>query len=181
MEDREAAALCGGQWSEIKRSGLLLWAVKQRGEIKMENLKDWQIKPMLEKLGNLRELMEDYVLEMRELRKENNWIRENYRTLKHSLPQPCRKFKDAATTELLAKLAEETSEVVQEALSLESLRKADALQTEEAEETTAHLAEELTDLITFCTTWLDALGYDASERRKVQNVINAKNKGRGYW
>ena len=41
--------------------------------------------------------------------------------------------------------------------------------------------EELTDLITFCTTWLDALGYDASERRKVQNVINAKNKGRGYW
>ena len=144
----------------------------------MENMKTWQTKTTLEKLD---ELLKSQERQIRELREECNWYKNNYRMMEAALPQPCCKFKDATTTEFIAKLAEETSEVVQEALQFASLKRVDAMQTEEAKETRAHLAEELTDLITFCTTWLDALGYDASERRKVQNVINAKNKGRGYW
>lgn len=147
----------------------------------MENMKTWQTKTMLEKLDGLRELLEGQDRQMQGLREECNWYKNNYRMLEAALPQPCCKFKDATTTEFIAKLAEETSEVVQEALQLASLKRADAMQTEEADETRAHLAEELTDVKTFCETWLAALGYDAVGRSRVQEAINVKNKARGYW
>ena len=144
----------------------------------MENMKTWQTKTTLEKLD---ELLKSQERQIRELREECNWYKNNYRMMDDSLPQPCRKFKDATTTEFIAKLAEETSEVVQEALQLASLKRADAMQTEEADETRAHLAEELTDVKTLAETWLAALGYDAVGRSRVQEAINVKNKVRGYW
>lgn len=144
----------------------------------MENMKTWQTKTTLEKLD---ELLKSQERQIRELREECNWYKNNYCMMEAALPQPCCKFKDATTTEFIAKLAEETSEVVQEALQLASLKRADAMQTEEADETRAHLAEELTDVKTFCETWLAALGYDAVGRSRVQEAINVKNKARGYW
>lgn len=144
----------------------------------MENMETWQTKTTLEKLD---ELLKSQERQIKGLREECNWYKINYRMLEAALPQPCRKFKDATTTEFIAKLAEETSEVVQEALQFASLKRVDAMQTEEAKETRAHLAEELTDVKTLCETWLAALCYDAVERGRVQEAINAKNKARGYW
>lgn len=43
------------------------------------------------------------------------------------------------------------------------------------------LAEELTDVITVCTSWLYALGYDEEQRGEVQRRVNEKNRERGYF
>ena len=42
------------------------------------------------------------------------------------------------------------------------------------------LAEGLTDVITVCTSWLDALGYDEVKRAEIQGEVNDKNCRRGY-
>ena len=88
-------------------------------------------------------------------------------------PQPCTKFRDAERMAWIAKLVEETNEVVQEAEIIEenwcSVSAAD------------RLAEELTDVITVCVSWLDALGYDEYLRGEVQKRVNEKNKARGYF
>lgn len=143
----------------------------------MENEKTWQIKVMIEQLGSLRGMLKSHEEQMQQLREDNNWLKENYLPEK-TLPQPCRKFKDASTKDFIVKLSEEVAEVVQEALRWEALRKVNALQTSGAKR---RLAEELTDVITVCTTWLDAQGYNTQRRGEVQEVINAKNKARGYW
>lgn len=44
-----------------------------------------------------------------------------------------------------------------------------------------HLPEELTDIITVCVSFLNALGYNELERAELQRDVNAKNYGRGYW
>ena len=43
------------------------------------------------------------------------------------------------------------------------------------------LAEELTDVITLCTSWLYAIGYDEYLRGELQRRVNEKNKARGYF
>ena len=93
-------------------------------------------------------------------------------------PQPCTKFRNAETIEWVAKLAEETSEVVQEAKDMD-----ECVQLEErlsAAHAKDRLAEELTDVITLCTSWLHALGYDEYLRGEVQKRVNEKNRERGY-
>jgi hypothetical protein len=42
------------------------------------------------------------------------------------------------------------------------------------------MAEEITDIITVCTSWLEAVGYDANERRRLCKAVNLKNQSRGY-
>jgi hypothetical protein len=42
------------------------------------------------------------------------------------------------------------------------------------------MAEEITDIITVCTSWLEAVGYDANERRRLCKEVNIKNQRRGY-
>jgi predicted house-cleaning noncanonical NTP pyrophosphatase (MazG superfamily) len=42
------------------------------------------------------------------------------------------------------------------------------------------MAEEITDIITVCTSWLEAVGYDANERRRLCIAVNLKNQSRGY-
>lgn len=44
-----------------------------------------------------------------------------------------------------------------------------------------HLAEELVDIITVCTSFLESLGYDRDARAKIFLDINAKNARRGYF
>ena len=39
--------------------------------------------------------------------------------------------------------------------------------------------EEQADVITVCTSWLDALGYDEESRGKLQERVNEKNRRRG--
>ena len=91
-------------------------------------------------------------------------------------PIPCRKFKNALTPKWIAKLVEETNEVEQEAtlLSRRMATACDYVVNDSA------LAEELTDVITVCVSWLDTLGYDETARERLQERVNEKNRERGY-
>ena len=42
-------------------------------------------------------------------------------------------------------------------------------------------AEELTDVITVCTSYLAALGFDQNARDVIQSRVNDKNDRRGYF
>ena len=97
-------------------------------------------------------------------------------------PQPCTKFRDAERMAWIAKLIEETHEVVQEAQIVAQLEKAD----EEALSTVfwearKRLAMELTDVKTLCESWLYAEGWDEEERGELQRLVNEKNRERGYF
>ena len=48
-------------------------------------------------------------------------------------------------------------------------------------ENRGHLAEELCDIITVCTSFLESLGYDRDTRANMFLNINAKNARRGYF
>ena len=97
-------------------------------------------------------------------------------------PQPCTKYRDAERMEWIAKLIEETYEVVQEAQIVAQLEKADeealSIVLWEARE---RLAMELTDVKTLCESWLYAEGWDEEERGELQRLVNEKNRERGYF
>lgn len=97
-------------------------------------------------------------------------------------PQPCTKYRDAERMAWIAKLVEETHEVVQEAQIVAQLEKADeeALSTV-LWEARKRLAMELTDVKTLCESWLYAEGWDEEERDELQRLVNEKNKERGYF
>ncbi len=124
-----------------------------------------------------------------ELEEENKRLKglleeqDNKQVLNMTKPQPCTKYRDAATTEWVAKLYEETHEVAQEAIKLFCLHCAQCGEEDEAaiEAVETNLAEELTDVITVCVSWLHALGYDEKARGVVQWRVNEKNKKRGYF
>ena len=86
-------------------------------------------------------------------------------------PQPCRKFKMISAADWVTKFMEEVVEVVH--IAADTLDDEDMLADK--------LGEELTDLITVCTSWLDAFGYDEVARGKLQECVNEKNKAWGYW
>ena len=125
-----------------------------------------------------------------ELEEENKRLKglleeqDNKQVLNMTKPQPCTKYRDAATTEWVAKLCEETNEVIQEAVILEDC--ADEVGTADHAaygivDVKKRLATELTDVITLCTSWLDALGYDEEKRGEVQRRVNEKNREREYF
>ena len=97
-------------------------------------------------------------------------------------PQPCTKFRHAERMAWIAKLVEETHEVVQEAQIVAQLEKADeeALSTI-LWEARKRLAMELTDVKTLCESWLYADGWDKEERDELQRLVNEKNRERGYF
>ena len=72
---------------------------------------------------------------------------------------------------------QEAVEAIREALKVSRLAEVDG-NFHDAE---VDLAEELTDVITVCTSWLHALGYDEYLRGEVQRRVNEKNKKRGYF
>ena len=125
-----------------------------------------------------------------ELEEENKRLKglleeqDNKQVLNMTKPQPCTKYRDAATTEWVAKLCEGTNEVIQEAVILEDC--ADEVGTVDHDaygivDVKKRLATELTDVITLCTSWLDALGYDEEKRGEVQRRVNEKNREREYF
>ena len=99
-------------------------------------------------------------------------------------PQPCTTFRDAERMAWIAKLMEETNEVVQEAVILEENADEDGTVDHDKYglvDVKKRLSMELTDVITVCTSWLHALGYDEYLRGEVQRRVNEKNKKRGYF
>lgn len=96
-------------------------------------------------------------------------------------PQPCTKFAYEWTIVWMAKIAEETNEVIQAAKEFEDIKeKTGRERNKEYIEAEYHLAEELTDVITLCTSWLHAIGYDEDARGDLQRQVNEKNRERGY-
>lgn len=116
------------------------------------------------------------------LKEENKHLRKAFADIVNmTRPQPCTKFCDAKITAWIAKLSEETNEVVQEAENYEMVCKNAAAGTGDVLDAKDRLAEELTDVITVCVSWLHALGYDEYLRGEVQRRVNEKNKARGYF
>lgn len=120
--------------------------------------------------------------EIDELKRENDRLKTNVDTDDMTKPQPCTKYSDAERMAWIAKLVEETHEVVQEAQIVAQLEKADeeALSTV-LWEARKRLAMELTDVKTLCESWLYAEGWDEEERGEWQREVNEKNKERGYF
>ena len=90
-------------------------------------------------------------------------------------PQPCTKFRDAGIMDWAAMLNKDVYEVIRGVAYIERI--ADEADDDDVE----RLAEELTDVITVCVSWLHALGYDEKARSEVQRRVNQKNKKRGYF
>ena len=120
--------------------------------------------------------------EIEELKRENDRLKANVDTGDMTKPQPRTKYRDAERMEWIAKLVEETHEVVQEAQIVAQLEKADeeALSTV-LWEARKRLAMELTDVKTLCESWLYAEGWDEEERDELQRLVNEKNRERGYF
>ena len=95
-------------------------------------------------------------------------------------PQPCTKFRDEPPMLWAAKLTEEASEAFRASVMLGGAIDR-CVGEEEVRYAERRLAEELTDVITVCTSWLHALGYDEYLRGEVQRRVNEKNKKRGYF
>ena len=96
-------------------------------------------------------------------------------------PQPCTKFRNAEALEWAAKLNKEVYEVIRGVAYIGRLAD-EADEADEADDDDVErLAEELTNVITVCTSWLAALGYDAARHGEVQKRINEKNRERGYF
>ena len=154
---------------------------------------------MLEKLGTLRKLLEEHAHEMQRLKTENEWLKmvlkdcekkrvdeKSGRIVDMTRPQPCVKFHDEPPLLWAAKLTEDVSEAFQASVRLGILYDALDVTINNVDEKAVRfaenrMAEELTDVITVCTSWLDALGYDEVARAEMQEKVNDKNRRRGYW
>ena len=81
-----------------------------------------------------------------------------------SFPHPCY-FPNSTSKDWFAKINEEVFEA-HEAIFFGDKNK---------------IAEEVTDIITVCTSFLEYLGISKNERMAVQRSVNIKNHNRGYW
>ena len=134
---------------------------------------------MLESLGKLRKLLEEHAREMQRLKIENDWLKmvlkdcekkhvdeKSGRVVDMTKPQPCDMF-DVADGEAWAKeLGKHMYDVVRDVIYMDQFFDCIERADEEA------LAEKLTDVITVCTSWLHALGYDEYLRGEVQRRVN---------
>lgn len=98
-------------------------------------------------------------------------------------PQPSSEFCYLKTLEWVAELSKQTNEVVQEAGYLGSLVDDFFTETdiEDVGVTEKRLALKLTKVITFCTSWLNHVGYLEEQRGDVQRQVNEKNRECGYF
>lgn len=98
-------------------------------------------------------------------------------------PQPCTKFEDAVTVKWVAKLLEETNEVIQETPEYRTLFENGYSREypDRAKAAKDRIALELTDVIHVCVSWLNAMGYDEEARGELHRLVNKKNEERGYF
>ena len=116
-----------------------------------------------------------------ELEEENKRLKglleeqDNKQVLDMTKPQPCNMF-DVADGEAWAKeLGKHMYDVVRDVIYMDQFFDCIERADEEA------LAEKLTDIITVCTSWLHALGYDEYLRGELQRLVNEKNRERGHF
>lgn len=148
--------------------------------------------------GKLRRLLIEYEQEIQHLRDENEQLKiladsgknrvdtKQKCVIDMTRPQPCTKFMDEPPMLWAAKLTEEVSEVFRASVQLGILYDALDVAINNVDEKAVRFAEnlmseELTDVITVCTSWLASLGYDEAERGRIQRAVNDKNHRRGYW
>ena len=98
-------------------------------------------------------------------------------------PQPCTKFEDAVTVKWVAKLLEETNEVIQETPEYRTLFENGYSREypDRAKAAKDRIALELTDVIHVCVSWLNAMGYDEEARGELHRLVNEKNRERGHF
>lgn len=140
---------------------------------------------IFKRLREVRGLLVECEQEIQRLKEENALLKcENKRIINVIKPQPCTRFCDAPAMAWIAKLIEETHEVIQEATIFKEIADEDGMVDHDTYgllDVKKRLATELTDVITVCTSWLDALGYDEEALGKLQERVNEKNLMWGYW
>ena len=122
--------------------------------------------------------------ENEELKRENEQMKKTDADM--TKQQPCTKYRDAERMAWIAKLDEETHEVIQEAYTVSQLEQTNKKALCEAmnevlQNARKRLAMELTDVKTLCESWLYAEGWDEEARGELQREVNEKNKDRGYF
>ena len=126
-------------------------------------------------------------MENAKLKRENEQLKlETDTDVDMTKPQPCTKYRDATQIEWIAKLDEETDEVIQDTMIISQLEQTNnkapcEAMNEVLQNARKRLAEELTDVITVCVSWLDADGWDEEARGELQREVNEKNKAREYF
>ena len=123
-------------------------------------------------------------MENAKLKRENEQLKTG--KVDMTKPQPCTKFRDADTVEWIAKLSEETDEVIQEAYIISQHEQSNKefpceAMNEVIMEARKRLALELTDVIHVCVSWLNAEGWDEAARCELHRLVNEKNEKRGYF
>ena len=123
-------------------------------------------------------------MENAKLKRENEQLKTG--KVDMTKPQPCTKFRDADTVEWIAKLSEETDEVIQEAYITPQHEQSNKefpceAMNEVIMEARKRLALELTDVIHVCVSWLNAEGWDEAARCELHRLVNEKNEKRGYF
>ena len=117
-----------------------------------------------------------------ELEEENKRLkglleeRDNRKELDMTKPQPCTKFAGTTVEERVAKLNEETYEVMRDAAHIELI--ADEADDEDKSSLATCLAIDLTDVIHVCVSWIAALGFNEEARGDLHRMVNEKNKAR---
>jgi hypothetical protein len=120
-----------------------------------------------------------------ELEEENKRLKglleeqDNKQVLNMTKPQPCVKFAGATVEEWVAKLNEETYEVMRDAAHIELI--ADEADDEDKSSLATCLAIDLTDVIHVCVSWIAALGFNEEARGDLHRMVNEKNKARGHF
>ena len=136
----------------------------------------------------LRRLLIEQERERQRLKIENGWLKKvledcekkrvdakSGRVIDMTRPQPCDMF-DVADGEAWAKeLGKHMYDVIKDVIYMDQFF--DCIERADKEA----LAEKLTDIITVCTSWIDALGYDEVKRAEIQGKVNDKNCRRGYF
>ncbi len=118
---------------------------------------------MQDRLNELADKIED-------LEYDNARLREQLADMVQSKPIPCKNVKETSWLGWFKKLTEETHEVL---CAIYDIAKGTG--------TTMHIAEEITDVITVCTSFLDWMGYNDKAREKLQREVNEKNRVRNYF
>lgn len=128
------------------------------------------------------ENIQSYIIQ---LEAENEELRRENRRVPGEVikPHPCTVvFQDADALDWVAKLIEETNEAVYEARIVRNLARANEdILNKPLQEARKRLAEDLTDVIHVCVSWLDAEGWDEEARGELHRLVNENNKKRGCF
>ena len=126
---------------------------------------------------------EELILGLLELRKQVDDLLDlhGWKEIDMTKPHPSSEFCYLKTLDWVAELSKKTNEVVQEAGYLGGLVDDSFIETdiEDVGVTEKRLALKLTEVITFCTSWLNRIGYLEDERDEMQRYVNEKNRKRG--